>query len=284
MSLIDARHAYDVWLRLIADEELYQAMLDGQHRTFAAARGMDEEALAILDAFRAAPGTRWNIENLRFRAALECGATLASYLPRTMKLLTKGDDDWLQDVCYEYLSRHRWQEEGHFRFAECERFARYVRERIMKRRYTPPHLEVVLEFELAVVRLLQRTASIAREAWTVTPATEAELGELVLRRGPAVDLVDLPVDIRAWVSSGDPTSGAVHPGPITLLIYVPSLAETHRIKSIGEGPRRVLEYFDRPCSVSMAIAELSAEFDAERLRPLIRAWYDECVLVAVPAE
>ena len=57
-----------------------------------------------------------------------------SYMPRTVRLLTRGDDDWRQDLCFEYLAHHRWLPLGHMRLAECERFASYVQTRVMKRR------------------------------------------------------------------------------------------------------------------------------------------------------
>src|SRR5882724_8479718 len=285
---IDARLAYDVWLQLISDEELYRAMIEGTHRQLAASRGLGENQLAALDAFRAEKGTRWNIENLRFRTALETGATVGSYLPRTIRMLTNGDDNWLQDICFEYLAFHRWKEHGHLRFTECERFAAYVRERIMKRRITPPHLEVVLDFELGVIRLLKRTAAIAPDAWdawaaTATRATasEAELASAHLRRAPAVERIDLPVDIRDWVESSDPLRGEVRPAPVTFLVYVPSLQHTHRIKLLGEGPAVVLDRFtgDRPFAA--VSAELEDEFGIEpaELSGLVRNWIDERILV-----
>ncbi|MBC7976072.1 MAG: hypothetical protein H7138_13955 [Myxococcales bacterium] len=278
---IDARLAYDVWLQLIADEELYRAMLEGTHPALAASRELDADKLAVLDAFRAEKGTRWNIENLRFRSALEAGDTLNSYLPRTMRLLTNGDENWLQDICFEYLSFYRWKEHGHYRFAECERFATYVRDRIMKRRVTPPHLEVALDFELGVVRLLKRTAQIAPEQWPVPPVlTDAQLAQASVRRAHAVALIDLPVDIRDWVEYADLSRGAVRPEPVTFLVYVPSLAHVHRIKILGEGPRIVLERFagDRRCAA--VAAELEAELGLEpaEVLGLVRTWLDERVL------
>src|SRR5438045_1203344 len=135
---IAARLAYDVWLQLISDEELYRAMIDGTHRELAASRALDADKLAVLDAFRAEKGTRWNVGNLRFRSAAETADTVLSYLPRTVRILTNGDENWLQDICFEYLAFHRWMQWGHYRFTECERFGAYVRDRIMKRRITPP--------------------------------------------------------------------------------------------------------------------------------------------------
>ena len=70
MTDLSSRRVYDVWTRLIQDEELYEAMLAGTHGRLEG-RGLSAEDIAILDRFRAEPGTRWNIENLRFRSSLD---------------------------------------------------------------------------------------------------------------------------------------------------------------------------------------------------------------------
>lgn len=282
---IDARLAHDVWLQLIADEELYRATIDGSHAALAESRGLGPAHVEVLDAFHAEKGTRWNIENLRYRTALEVGATLTSYLPRTVRMLTNGDDNWLQDICFEYLAFHRWQEFGHHRFRECERFGAYVRDRIMKRRMTAQHLDVVLDFELAVIRLLKHTADIAPDAWTAPVPGEAQIDASVLRLGPAVELIELPVDIRAWIESGNPREGTPGDAPITLLAYVPSLEHTHKIKALGEGPRVVLEQFTGERTTAAIARSLAEDYDLERdeLLALVRAWLADRVLVAALA-
>ncbi len=278
---IDARRAYDVWLRVIADEGLYAHVIAGTHATLAASHGLQPVDLAVLDQLHAEKGTRWNIENLRFRTALECGGTVQSYLPRTIKLLTGGDDNWLQDISFEYLAFHRWREHGQFRFAECQRFGTYVRERIMKRRMTPPHLDVVLEFELAVVALLARTATVAPDQWPrPVELTDEALSAARLRRGPVVELLELPVDIREWVTSGDPSKGDVHERPVTFLLYVPSLRDLHRIKILGEGPKLVLSSLDDGRTVGAVVAELEAEYELDpvELLAMTRNWLAEGIL------
>jgi hypothetical protein len=279
---IDARKGYDVWLQLIADEELYRHTIAGTHRELAERKHLGDDELAILDAFHAEKGTRWNIENLRFRTAITAGGSLASYMPRTCRMLTNGDDNWLQDIAFEYLAFYRWTEHGHYRFAECERFGEYVRERIMKRRITPPHLEVVLDFELAVVRLLKKTAHIDR--WPEPPElTDEQLVEARVCRAEAVELVELPVDIRAWVESGDPLTGTVQPQPVTLLIYVPSLRDKHRIKMIGEGLRVVLEHLgssnDRTVGEVASVLEDDYGIERAELLGMIRDWLGERILM-----
>lgn len=282
MTAFDARRVYDVWIQLAQDEALYEAMLEGTHARLEG-RGLDAEAIAILDQFRAEPGTRWNVENLRFRSALETGDTLASYLPRTVKLLTRGDDDWRQDLCFEYLAHHRWEPLGHLRLAECERFAGYVRTRVMKRRITPPHLEAVIAFELAVVRLIRATADVAPDAWPVRRAvTEAELPGLCPRRSPVQTIVELEVDLRPWIESADPLRGEVGPGPITLLVHIPSLDEPHRIKTISEGVQLVLERCDGGRTVEALAAELEDEvgLPAAAVHGLVRTLLAERILCA----
>jgi hypothetical protein len=282
---IDARVAYDVWLQLIYDEELYRALVANTHRELAASRGFGEEQLAVLDALRAERGTRWNIENLRFRTALETGGTLVSYLPRTIKLLTNGDENWLQELSFEYLAYYKWHELGHHRFAECERFAEYTRERIMKRRITPRHFAVVLDFELAVIRLLKRTAGVPAERWATPVALDdGALEAAVIERGPVVELLELPVDIREWIESSDPLRGQVHERPLTLLMYVSSLRETHKIKSLGEGAKVVFESFDgRPLGEIAAALDDEYGIEWDELAALVRGWLDVRALAIRPA-
>jgi hypothetical protein len=280
MTAFGSRRVYDVWTQLVQDEALYEAMLAGTHATLAG-RDLDAEAIAILDQFRAEPGTRWNVENLRFRSALETGDTLVSYLPRTMRLLTKGDEDWLQEVCFEYLERHRWQVLGHMRLAECERFAGYVATRIMKRRITPLHLEAVLAYELAVVKLIRSTTRVAADAWPAHRAiSDAELPAVRPRRSPVQVIVELDVDLRPWIESADPARGEVGPGPVTLLIHIPSLDEAHRIKTISDGVRVVLERCDGERTVLALGHELDDEFGlpVADVHRVVRTLLDERIL------
>jgi hypothetical protein len=60
MTPVSSKRVYEVWTQLIQDEELYEAMLAGTHARLPG-RGLDAEAMSILDQFRAEPGTRWNI-------------------------------------------------------------------------------------------------------------------------------------------------------------------------------------------------------------------------------
>jgi hypothetical protein len=282
MTAFDARRVYDVWTQMVQDEALYEAVLAGTHAALVG-RELDAEAIAILDQFRAEPGTRWNVENLRFRSALETGDTLVSYLPRTMRLLAKGDEDWLQEMCFEYLERHRWQALGHMRLAECERFAGYVTTRIMKRRITPPHLEAVLAYELAVVRLIRSTAQVAPDAWPARrEVSAAELPTVRPRRSPVQVIVELDVDLRPWIESADPTRGEVGPGPVTLLVHIPSLEDPHRIKTISEGVRVVLERCDGARTVAALGQELDDEFGlaADEVYRVVRTLLDERILAA----
>jgi hypothetical protein len=282
MTPFSSKRVYEVWTQVIQDEELYEAMLDGSHGRLED-RGLDAEAIAILDRFRAEPGTRWNVENLRFRSALEIGDTLLVYMPRTVRLLTRGDDAWRQDLCFEYLAHHRWRSLGHMRLTECERFMAFIRTRVMKRRLTPPHLEAVMAFELAVIRLLRATAEIAAEAWPLRRAvTDTDLPAVRPRRSPVQAVVELDVDLRPWIESGDPARGEVGPGPITLLVHIPSLEEPYRIKAISEGVAVVLERCDGERTVEALARELEDELElpATDVRRLVHNLLNERILCA----
>ena len=162
----DARAVYDVWIRLIQSEALYDAMLRGEHAAVARTLGFTELELAILDDFAVQPGTRWHVENLRFRAVTMVSRLLGWHLPATLRLVTEGREGWLRDLVYEYLSLHRWIELGHHhRFAECARFAAFLEDRVLKRRMPPPHVEAVLGFERGVIELLRRAATLPVASW-----------------------------------------------------------------------------------------------------------------------
>jgi hypothetical protein len=282
MTPVSSKRVYEVWTQLIQDEELYEAMLDGSHGRLAG-RGLDAEAIEILDQLRAEPGTRWNIENLRFRSSMFVGDLLLLYMPRTVRLLTRGDDQWRQDLCFEYLAHHRWRSMGHMQLTECERFAVFIRTRIMKRRTTPPHLEAVMAYELAVIGLLRSTSGVAVDAWPVRRAVaDADLPALRPRRSPVQVAVELDVDLRSWIESGDPTRGEPGPGPITLLVHMPSLEESYRIKMISDGVRVVLERCDGHRTVDALASELEDEFElpAADVRRVVRGLLDERILCA----
>ena len=48
MTAFASQRVYEVWIQLVQDEELYEAMLDGSHAQLAG-RGLGAEAIAILD-------------------------------------------------------------------------------------------------------------------------------------------------------------------------------------------------------------------------------------------
>jgi hypothetical protein len=282
MMAVSSKRVYEVWTQLIQDEELYEAMLEGSHGRLEG-RSLDAEAIEILDQFRAEPGTRWNVENVRFRSSMFVGDLLLLYLPRTVKLLTRGDEQWRQDLCFEYLAYHRWRAMGHMQLMECERFADFIRTRIMKRRVTHPHLEATMAYELAVLRLLRSTAEIAADAWPVRrEVSDAELPALRPRRSPAQVVVDLDVDLRPWIESGDPARGEVEPNPITLLIHMPSLQERYVIKTISDGVRVVLERCDGVHTVDALARELENEYElpVPDVHRLVRTLLDERILCA----
>jgi hypothetical protein len=282
MKPVASKRVYEVWSQLIQDEELYEAMLAGTHRDLTG-RGLDDEAIEILDQFRSEPGTRWNVENARFRSSLFVGDLTLLYLPRTIRLLTGGNDQWRQDLCFEYLAHHRWRPMGHMQLMECERFAEFVRTRVMKRRVVHPHLETVMAYELAVIGLLRSTATLASDAWPVRrDLTDSELPAVRPRRSPVQVMMDFDIDFRPWIESGDPARGEVGPGPITLLVHMPSLDERYRIKTISDGVRVVLERCDGERTVDRLARELEDEFElpAAAVFRTVRTLLDERILYA----
>lgn len=279
---IDSRTTYKVWHYLIHDEALSRAVFDGSYRTIATERGYTADEIEVLDWFAAQPGMRWNVENLRFRAAFETAASLYVHMPRTVHLLTKGDDDWMQDVCYEYLSFYQWDALGHRRLTECERFGRYIRERIMRRRITPQHLDSVLELELAIVDVLKRTIDIPRDGWPAPPQLDGDgLAAATVRRGPAQRLLQQAIDLRGFMTAKPAEQVDAGPGPVTWLIHLASPAHKPRTKVIGDGPKALLERCDGTRTSAQIARAMADEFGLppDQVTRLIGTFLRDGVLV-----
>lgn len=273
--MADSRTTFDVWQQIIYDEQLSRALFDGSYRALAGERGFDEEQLAILDWFAAQPGMRWNVENLRFRAALETAACLAIHVPNTARLLSRGDDDWLQDICYEYLAYHRWDALGHRRLTECERFGAYVRERIVRRRRLPAHLEHVLELELAIVDVWKQTATVPwPDPGTLEPSSRP-------RRAGAQRLLEQPIDLRAFMRDGRALEVTADAGPVTWFIYLTRPTARHKLSVISDGTRELLARCTGAHTVDEVAEEMERELELPR-DPVVRqlaAWRAEGVIV-----
>jgi hypothetical protein len=253
----DAKRVYDVWLRLVADETLYDAMLEGAHAARATELGMDAEDILILDDFASQPGTRWHVDNLRFRCTVMVSRVLKWHLPATIALLTGGNDDWLRDLTYEYISDQRWKDLGHHRrLAECARFAKVVRSKIMKRRRPPEYLEHVLSFELSIHELLQRASSLPLDAWPKPgdPATARPVP------APATKLVELPVDLVAWLAKPEGPLTVTSPEPTTALVWIPAPTEPHRMEALDAAAKTIWE----SCRGDQTVAQLGS--------PLVERW------------
>jgi hypothetical protein len=267
----DSEKAYGVWMQLIADEELYRACLAGRHAELARSRDLDAIDIAILDVFQHERGTRWNIENLRFRAAVEVATKIQIHLPGTAALLTEGNETWLQEIAFEYLAYYRWQELGHYHFAECDRFVAYIYERIARRRSLPAHLDVMVKFEQSINHLVRGTRELEPGAFPIARSSieDAEVVAATPRWAPAVMLIELEADITAWIQTGKP-QGDVALEPIAILAVIPSLAEPYRVQRLSDGARLVLER----CTGQQTAGDLADAIEAEDLgleRPTILA-------------
>jgi hypothetical protein len=283
---IDARRALDVWVRLVRDEELYDATMAGRHRDLAAARRLDADDLVILDEFRERPGTRWNVENIRFRAALQVSVRLRMWMPLTVFALTRNDEDWLNDLAFEYLVHHRWSDLGPYQLTECERFGAFVRQRVVQRRRFNRQLEPILAFELAVIELLNATEEIPADAWTGSSGGDDRppLGAIRPRRGPAVRLIELPLDVTPWLQAADPTGLVLPDREVHYLVYVPSLQHAHRVQTLSEGARVLFERCTGERTSDELASQLADEFDMDPagVRGQIQRWLDLGALAAGP--
>ena len=274
----DARAVYDVWIRLVQSEALYDAMLRGEHAALAHTLGWSELELAILEDFAIQPGTRWHVENLRFRAVTMVSRLLGWHLPATLRLVTEGRPGWLRDLVYEYLSLHCWVELGHHRrFAECERFATFVEERVLKRRMPPPHIEAVLAFERGLIELTRRAAMLPAAEWPRRGQPTATPGAPVVR-GPVQVQLALPVDLLAWLREPTSELHVTAPGPVDVLAYVAAADASPELEPVTAVGTQVLT----------ATAAPHPRGELERLvpgaSPVIASWLERGILVSAPAE
>lgn len=281
MTNIDSRTTFQVWEFLIYDETLSRAVFDGTYKDLASKRGYSSEQIAVLDWFASQPGMRWNVENLRFRAALETAACLGIHMPHTARLISRNDDDWLQDICYEYLAYYNWDALGHRRLTECQRFGTYTRERIMRRRIMPASFEHVLDLELAIVDVHRKTAEAARSGWPERrKLTASELETARPRRGIAHRLLEQPIDLRPFLAATKPLEVIAGPGPVTWLIHIGGPAENHKMKVVSAGPVEVLERCAGTATTAEIAASMEDEFGLprEQVSALIDTWVTQGIL------
>jgi hypothetical protein len=262
-----------MWLALIRDEKLYEATIDGTHAPLAAARGFLPEDVRILDEFHAEPGLRWNVENLRYRSAAHTAGNLLLTMMRTIYLLTLGNEDWIQELVFEYLAYHDWCECGHEHIAEAERFAAYVKKRVLKRRGPPKYIDEVLDFELVVARHLGALKNLRADEWP----TLRELGvEQVAcakpRRAANTALINLPIDLTDWIRSGDPRTGVVREQPVSVLVTVPSQNAPHRFQRMSTAVRELYTRFDGTSTTDTIIAALGEDYDRDDALELVARW------------
>lgn len=285
---LDGKLAYELWTRLIHDEELYAAVMANEVEALVKRRSLafsdaEREAMAQLRAQR---GVRWSMENLRFRCAMQVAETVSNRLPRTTKLLTRGNRDWMQEIAFEYLAYYGWTPLGFNTIAEAERFVDYVKVRIQKRRISPPFLDEVLALEAALLEVQRQSGAIDPSAWPSPPALALDDEVIEHQRlawAPCVSLIESAVDLGDWLTSADPAVGVVRPGPMHVLCWVPSPQAKHRIQILGEGARLLFAALRGAQPTGSVIAALARDFDADpaELRALIRGWWSGNALHAV---
>lgn len=276
---VEARRAYELWLSLVQDEPLYDATLEGRHAELAASRALALADLQILDEFRAQPGLRWNVENLRFRAAVHVAGNLLLHLQRTIYLLTRGDADWIQELVFEYLAHHHWRELGHEHLNEAERFAAYVQRRVLKRRIPPNHIDDVLAFELALVRHLRAVSRLAPAEWPAARGVSAEqLASARPRRSPTAMVVELAVDLTDWIKSADPRQGEVRDGAIAVLVTVPSPGAPYRFQRLSTEIAALYRRCDGAATGAEIVAGLGEDYDPDDVYLLLAQWVERGAL------
>lgn len=264
----DARRVYEIWLLIVQDERLYDAMMRGEHVAVGRSLGFGDIDLDILEDFARQPGTRWHVENLRYRATMMVSRLLNWHLPATMRLLTDGVSDWQRDLVFEYLTLHRWIEFGHHRrFAECRRFASFVEGRVLKRRRPPEHIAEVMSFERNALDLLERASRLPVAEWETPRSSE------VVRRGIVQALVPLRADVLDWVRAPRGPLKVSSARGTNALLFVASPERDVDVEALDEEALALLEAARQPSS----LAQLERRHAAAA--PLLKRWLDAGILV-----
>ncbi len=286
MEHLDAERAATMWRRLIADDDLVDAVLAGDLASAAAARGLGADDVAVLAKLAATPDAlRWNITNLRFRGSLDTMLKVRRWLPLTTALLSEGRSDWLIDLCYEYLDHHRWEELGHRHFAECLRFVAFIETRVAERRRLPEHIATTIAYEAAICRLLAATEPGVDGPAAASPAEVGDAGclpDAVPRPVPVSDLLCLDADISPWIVAGRPTGDPPVARPTWILAFVPAEGDTFFAVALDDDQLAVY----RRCDGVSTAREIADGVASERgVRPadvlaLLDAWVREGALCA----
>lgn len=288
MGTFDAEQVNDVWERLVADPALFEAAVTGDLDRFVAAHDLGDDERAILDELAATPeALQWNVANLRYRASLETMLKLRRWMPLTTALLTDGRTDWLMDLCFEYLTHHRWDELGHRHFAECLRFADFIDRRVAQRRPLPAHLDTALRYEAAICRMLASTADQREPADATTAPVGVDPAALAIgcpRPAPTTVVIELAEDISSWIAAGRPTATAPAATPLTVLGFVPPRGDLYWAIALDDDQ---LDVFRRCTGASpgKVIAEAAARSRgvlAADVLALLGAWVGEGALTLAP--
>jgi hypothetical protein len=272
----DAQLVYAVWQRVIADEAISDAVIDNRLGELSEQFHRDE--MAILRDFAADPGFRWTVENLRYRATLMIVRNLQKRMPRTVRLLTGGSGDWLWDLVSEYLLRHHWRDLGHRYNSECIRFAEFVTRRVARRRLLGDACMAALAYESGILAVLVRASEKAD--WPATVEREDDPAWQP-RRNPSAVIAELPVDLVAWLESGDgppiPTSRA----PVALLMYMPTIDGSVQIERLADNERTIFNAVSGGSPVTELVREIHERegIDPADMEDALRRWQRARVLM-----
>jgi hypothetical protein len=247
----DARLVYAVWQRLITDEALCDAVIDNRLGEGEPSAQLDPDELAIARAFGADPGFRWAVENLRYRATTMVVRNLEKRMPVTARLLTGGNEDWLWDLASEYLGRHGWRDLGHRYNAECLRFGEFVTRQVARRRVLGDACMAALAYESGILSVLVRASE--QDGW---PAMADGGRGWRPRRNPNAVIVDLPVDLVAWLGSGDGPPVPASQAPVALVMYMPVVDRPVQIERLDGADKAILNAVSGRSTLAELISEI----------------------------
>lgn len=265
----DAQRVYAVWQRVIADEALSDAVVE--NRLDDLSELFDRDEMSILRDFASEPGFRWAVENLRYRATTMIVRNLQKRMPATVRLLTGGNHDWLWDLASEYLVRHRWLDLGHRYNSECLRFAEFITRRVARRRALGDECLAALAYESGILTSLVRASE--QVAWPAAIAREDNQAWQP-RRNPSAVVARLPVDLLAWLQSGDGPPVPTSRIPLALLLYVPTVDGSVQIERLTDHEAAIFNAVSGDSPVTLLARDIGQRegIDPGDVEHVLRRW------------
>lgn len=257
---MEARTVWHTWRRVLREPPLQLAMFDGVLADHASALDLTPAQMEIAEQYAQAPeGTRFFIENYRFRLRSAFVNALETTAPLTHRLLRAHKTD-VDALATEFLDSVRWRDFGPYVYTHGDRILDHLAGR--PELTALPGMPELTALERAGIGLTVRAAAEEEEAEEQAPAsTTAPTG--AYRADPRTEPVHCSKDLSPWLRSGASVGRTTPPErPSWYLVQLRPPEWDRRIVAV---PRRAADMV-RALRTPRLPAELAAAL-AERGHP-----------------